>query len=181
VYPRSLSLITAGACVLVTVGTLAACGSGGGSSESSPKGEQLLRGAGFRFRAPADWKVVRRDTTVGASPRPLAPEVVSVSVFRTTKPYDPALFQKATKELDGLAGDLAKRLHGTVQSKATTSLQGQKVRQYVIAYKKGEDDVREKITFLFKGRTEYYLLCQWKASDGEPATCARLLKTFRLG
>ena len=178
-YPRrSLSWIVAGACVIVSLGALTACG-GGGSSGSS-KGEQLLRGPNFSFRAPADWKVVRRNTTVGASPRPLAPEVVSVSVFRTTKPYRPDLFQKAIKELDATAMDLATRLHGTVKSKATVQLQGQKVRQYVIAYKKGDDDVLERITFLFKGRTEYYLLCQWKASDDEPASCMRLLKTFKL-
>jgi len=79
-----------------------------------------------------------------------------------------------------VAADLASRQHGTVKSRATTLLQGQKVRQYAIAYKKGGDDVLERITFLFKGRTEYYLLCQWKASDDEPASCARLLKTFKL-
>ena len=178
-YPRFPSLIVAGACVLVTLGALSACG-GGGSSSTSRKGEQVVRGTGFSFRAPADWKIVRRNSTVGASPRPLAPEVVSVSVFRTTKPYTPALFQKAAKELDGVADALARRLHGTVQSKATVRLHGQKVRQYVIAYKKGEDDVLERITFLFKGRTEYYLLCQWKASDDEPATCSRLQSTFKL-
>ena len=178
-YPRSLSLIVAGACVLVAAGALSACG-GRGSSQSGSKREQLLRGPGYTFRAPGDWKVVQRNTTVGASPRPLAPEVVSVSVFRTTKPYSPALFDKAAKELDGVAADLASRQHGTVKSRATTLLQGQKVRQYVIAYKKGGDDVLERITFLFKGRTEYYLLCQWKASDDEPASCARLLKTFKL-
>jgi hypothetical protein len=54
------------------------------------------------------------------------------------------------------------------------------VRQYVIAYKKLDEDVLERITFLFKGRIEYYLLCQWKASDNEPASCARQLKTFKL-
>jgi hypothetical protein len=179
VYPRTSSLIVAGVCVLVGLGALSACG-GGGSSDSVSKAEQLLRGPGFSFRAPGDWKVVRRNTTVGASPRPLAPEVVSVSVFPTTKPYSPALFAKAAKELDGVAADLASRQHGTVKSRATTRLQGQKVRQYVIAYKKGDEDVLERITFLFKGRTEYYLLCQWKASNDEPASCARQLKTFKL-
>jgi hypothetical protein len=101
-------------------------------------------------------------------------------VFPTTKPYSPALFAKAAKELDGVAADLASRQHGTVKSSATTRLQGQKVRQYVIAYKKLDEDVLERITFLFKGRIEYYLLCQWKASDNEPASCARQLKTFKL-
>jgi hypothetical protein len=180
VYPRRfLSLIVAGACAFVTLGTLAACG-GGGSSDRSSKTEQLLRGEGFSFRAPGDWKVVRRDSTVAASPKPLAPEVVSVAVFPTTKPYDPSLFAKATVELDRVASDLATRQQGTVRSKTTTTFQGEKVRQYLIAYNKNGEDVLERITFFFKGRTEYYLLCQWKASDDEPASCARLLKTFKL-
>ena len=177
-YPRLRSLIFAGACAFAAVIALAACGGGGGGSK--PAREQVVRGTGFVFRAPAGWKLSHRDTTVAASPKPTAPEIVSVGVFRTTKPYRPDLFEKAIPEIDRVAARYARGLHGTVTSSSTATLAAGKVRQYVVELEKDKEKLRERITFVFVGRTEYSLLCQWKASDGEPAACGRLLETFAL-
>ena len=155
---------------------LAACG--GGSSK--PAVEQVVRGSGYVFRAPADWKVSRHDTTTAASPKPAAPEVVSVGVFRTVKPYQPGLFDKAIPELDRYAGAYARRLGGRLTSSRTVSLVGRQVRQYTLEFEKDGDKLAEKITFVFAARTEWYLLCQWKSSESEPAACGRLLATFSL-
>ncbi len=176
VYPRSSSPILAAACAVAAVTALAACGGGG----SKPVAEQVVRGTGFAFRAPGGWKVSRRDTTVAASPKPIAPEIVSVGVFRTTKTYRPELFHKAIPEIDRVATSYARRLGGSVTSSSTVTLVGEKVRQYTLEYEKSGTKLRERITFVFEGRTEYYLLCQWKASDKEPAACGRLLATFAL-
>ena len=119
-------------------------------------------------------------TAVTASPKPLAPEIVSVAVFRTTKPYDPQLFQKAIPEVDRVATDYARRLGGSLTSSKTVALVGRQVRQYTLEFEKDGQKLAERITFVFAGRTEWYLLCQWKASDREPAACGRLLATFTL-
>ena len=66
---------------------LAACG--GGSSQPS---NQTIRGSGneFVFQAPYSWHVRRRDSQVQAVPKPVSPELVSVSVFPLLHPYKPS-------------------------------------------------------------------------------------------
>jgi hypothetical protein len=94
-------------------------------------------------------------------------------------PYSPALFAELPRS-STVAADLASREHGTVKSRATTRLQGQKVRQYVIAYKKGDEDVSSASPSCSRAGQVRHLLCQWKASDDEPTNCGRQLKTFKL-
>jgi hypothetical protein len=171
------SLIRPGA-IALAVCALAGCG--GGSGGSNPPPVRTIRGSHFVFQAPGKWQLTRRGGEVAASPKPIAPELVSVSVFRTTKPYRPSLFVKAIPELDRLASDYARRLGGSVRSKRTVRVVGERVRQYTVQYTKGSQTLLERITFVFRGRTEYQLLCQWKASDVEPSTCARLTASFRL-
>jgi hypothetical protein len=169
------SLISAGVIVLA-VTALSACGGGGGGSHATPA--QTIRGSSFVFKAPFGWQVRRRGSAVVASPKPIAPELVSVSRFPTTKPYHPSLFTKAIPELDRLANDYAGRLGGSVRSSATVRVGGERVRQYTVQYKQGSQTLAERITFFFRGRTEYQLLCQWKASDAEPSFCAQLTASF---
>jgi hypothetical protein len=158
------------------VGGLAACGGDGGGSEH-PK-EKVVRGATFAFQTPYDWTVQRRGTTVTSMGEPGAEELVSVSVFRTTKPYRPELFEKAIPELDAAARQLAKQQGGEVKSAETVSLADGKVRQYEVEYEHGGEKLLERILFVFRGRTEYQLLCQWKASDDEPDACKQLIESF---
>jgi hypothetical protein len=169
------SLIAAGLCTLAISG-LAACGGGGGTGKPA---EQTVRGTGFVFRAPDGWSVVRRGSVVSASPKPTSPEIVSVSVFRTTKPYRPSLFAKAIPELDRVTNDYARRLGGSVETSSTVTVVGARARQYTVRYTKGAQELKERITLVFHDRTEYQLLCQWKGADAEPPVCARLTATFR--
>ena len=83
-----------------------------------------------------------------------------------------------TKELDTVAGRLATRLHGKLVSSKTVDVDGDKVRQYRIAYSSGGQDYQQLITFVLRGKTEYQLLCRWAQSEQEPDACARLVKTF---
>jgi hypothetical protein len=103
-------------------------------------------------------------------------ELVSVSVFRTVKPYRAGLFAKAVPEIDRAARDYAGRLEGSITSSATVDVAGRPVRQYVVEY----DALRERISFVFRDRREYFLVCQWKSTDDEPASCSRLTESFRL-
>jgi hypothetical protein len=171
------SLIYPGA-IALAVCALAACGGGGGGSKQPLT--RTIRGSHFVFQAPGAWQITRRGGEVAAAPKPIAPELVSVSVFRTTKPYRPSLFVKAIPELDRLASDYARRLGGIVKSRRTVRVIGERVRQYTVRYEKGSQTLLERITFVFRGRTEYQLLCQWKASDAEPSTCVQLTASFRL-
>lgn len=176
-YRRISSLIRAAVVVSVlalALGVVAGCG-GGGSSETA---ERIVQGPGFAVRVPADWTVERQSTGVSVVPEPGSTELVSVSVFRTTKPYRPALFDKAIPELDRTAGDLAKRQDGEVKSSETIEIDGERVRRYQVEYEQNGEKLIEQIVFVFRGRTEYQLLCQWKASDDEPKACKRLVETF---
>ena len=103
------TLFAAAACALA-VTALAACG--GGSSHPS---NQTIRGGGFRFLAPYSWHKQEREGSVEVSPKPVSPELVSVSVFPLLHPYKPALFAAVTRELDTDARQLATRLGGTVK------------------------------------------------------------------
>src|SRR5215831_10290293 len=81
------SLFAASACALA-VTALAACG--GSSNHPS---NQTVRGDGFLFLAPYSWhKQERQNRSVQVSPKPVSPELVSVSVFPLLHPYKPSLF-----------------------------------------------------------------------------------------
>jgi hypothetical protein len=168
------SLILAGACALV-VTTLVACGGGGGSKQPAA---QTIRGSSFVFRAPSSWHVKRRGTQVSAAPKPIAPELVSVSVFPLLRAYRPELFTAASRELDRTARQLASQQKGSVESSSTVVVAGIRSRQYVLRYASGSHDFRQRIIFVLRGRTEFQLLCRWDASQDEPAACAQLAATF---
>jgi hypothetical protein len=180
VYPRTRSLIVAGAIALAAVTVATACG-GGGSVSSGPP--QVVPGPGFRFSAPGKWHVRRQGQEVSAAPKPIAPELVSVSKFPLLKPYTPALFGKATGELDRSAADLASRLGGSLEKSSTGTVVGQRVRQYLLVYPQGKDDPKSsfsaRLTYVLRGRTEYELFCRWDGTGPEPDYCTRFEKSFR--
>ena len=168
------SLISAGTCAL-GLAVLALAGCGGGSSSPAA---QTGRGDSFAYQAPGDWQISRRDTEVAASPKPGSPERVSVAVFPLLRDYDPKLFAAVTKELDSSAAQEAKQLKGTVTSRATTTVAGSPVRQYVITVPKS---VELQITYFLRRKTEFELLCQWQSGKSEPDYCKQLTSTFRPG
>ena len=155
---------------------VAGCGGGSNGTETFTP----VRGSGFVFRAPSSWHVKRTDGSVSASPKPVSPQLVSVAVFPLSRAYSPSLYRlEVTKELDPSAARLAAQQHGTVTAKLDTTVAGQKARQYLIDYTRNGDGLSERITFLFRGKTEYELLCQWESKGSEPAYCARLTSSFR--
>lgn len=134
-----------------------------------------MKGDGFSFAAPASWTVVRKGPSVAA----VDGDVNRVEVVRFTleKPYRPALFAAASRELDGVASRLAGQLGGKVASKSTSEAGGRKARTYTIDYGSGRT---QEITFVLEGRNEYQLLCRRDASASNDA-CAQLVSTFALG
>jgi hypothetical protein len=169
------SLIRPGA-ITLAVCALAACG-GGGGGKNQPS-VRTIRGSHVVFQAPFAWHVRRRGNEFAAFPKPIAPELMSVSVFPLLHAYRPALFAAVRRELDGAARQLATRLRGHVVSSATTIVAGIRSRQYVLFYSSGAHDFRERITFVLRGKTEFQLLCRWDASKAEPDYCRQLTRSF---
>jgi hypothetical protein len=159
------------AAALALAAVPAGCG-GGGSTE--PAG-QIVTGGGFTFRAPADWvptvkareAIARRDETT----------LVSVTVLPLVKQYTPNLFPRVVGELDRVADTLATRLHGSVTSRRTAIVAGRRARTYELEH----GDLVDRLTFVLRGKTEFLLTCRWRSQDGEPAACAQLASSFRLG
>ena len=96
---------------------------------------------------------------------------VSVVVYPLVKPYRPALFAVASKELDRVASQLAAKDGLTLSARETTRVDGRKIR----AYRFGTT----RIGFVLVGKREYELLCELPP-DGEDAdgACALLFSSF---
>jgi len=178
VYPRVHSLILAGACALAAATFVAGCGGGGGSSSGGPP--QLVYGAGFLFKAPGKWHVSRTQNQVAASPKPIAPELVSISVFPLQRVYTSDLYEREVKqELDPYSRKLARQQHGKVVESKYVEVAVIQSRQYALDYPRSGKQLGERITFVFRNKTEYELLCEWDASKSEPDYCAQLTASFR--
>jgi hypothetical protein len=130
-------------------------------------------GNGFTFAAPAGWEVKRSARTVAAEDGDV--DRVQVTTFRLVKPYRPALFAAASRELDRVAEQLADRLKGRLTTRRTITVAGRKARQYVIDH----DGTSQEITFVLRGRNEYQLLCR-REDDGDGAACRLLVDRFAL-
>jgi hypothetical protein len=138
---------------------LSACG---GGTKTHPVSTRVVLGRGFSFSAPVGWKTSRtpRAVTVqGAGSR------VSVTTYTLQKPYIPALFAAAAKELDRVAAKLAAAAGTALTEKQTVDVAGERVR----AYRFGS----MRIGFVLRGKQEYQLLC-----DNVGDACALLFKTF---
>jgi hypothetical protein len=146
-------------------------GCGGGAEDSPPR---VLDGDGFSFAAPAGWKVTRKEQEIAASDGDTS--LVSVQVFRLTKPFRPTLFQAAATELDGVAARLAQGLGGRVERSGTVTVAGRRARQYALSY----HGLVQEVTFVLDGRREYQLLCRRKSESDPEEACTSLVRTFRL-
>jgi hypothetical protein len=122
------------------------------------------------LEAPAGWQVSRTERAVKAH---RGQAEVSVSVFPLVKAYDPAIFGRVAKELDGVATTLAERAGGTITERETTTVDGHKIR----AYRFAAHGVDTRVGFVLRGKREYQLLC--RAPSGDPdAACALLFRSF---
>jgi len=91
--------------LLVSAVILAGCG-GSGAAEQPP---QSLSGTGFRFEAPAGWKVERAKGRLTASS---GEDLIQVAAFPLLKPYSDALFTRVQKELDSRMRQIARQTGG---------------------------------------------------------------------
>jgi hypothetical protein len=133
-----------------------------------------VRGDGFSFQAPAGWKVLPQTSSVAAVDGPI--DRLEVLRFTLEKPYRPALFVKASRELDGVVDRLAAQLKGHVADRRTTAVGGRKSRSYRIVFGPGKT---EEIAFVLDGSNEFQVLCR-RASTTADTTCAQLFSTFAL-
>jgi hypothetical protein len=92
---------------------------------------------------------------------------VSVTTYTLQKPYSPALFGAAARELDGVAAKLAAAAGATLSEKQTVDVAGEKIRAYRFA--------TTRIGFVLAGKREYQLLCE---DEGE--ACTLLFNSFTL-
>jgi len=161
---------------------LSGCGGGGGGggtkTATTAKG-QLVKGEGFTFSAPDSWTMTRASTTVTVRPSKDQPTLVSVTTLPLRSSYEPALFAKVVKGLDRLTTALAGKLNGKVIARRTVVVGGIRSRQYDLAYEKDGTGLIDRITFVLRGKREYYVLCRWPADEGEPAGCGLLKASFR--
>jgi hypothetical protein len=135
---------------------------------------------GARFSLPGGWQTTRTQTTVSAAPSEGSDEVVSVSIFRLLRPYVPELWARVVPELDRAANELARQLSASVDSARTVTVAGDHARAYEVSFERNGRKLRERITFVLRGKREYELLCRWRADSGEPEACATLVSSFRL-
>ncbi|HZS23959.1 MAG TPA: hypothetical protein VFA30_03125 [Gaiellaceae bacterium] len=96
---------------------------------------------------------------------------VSVREFALLKPYDPARFPAAARELDGVAAKLAAQAGGTLRDRKTTVVGGRKIRVY--------DYDATRIGFFLVDKLEYQLLCQLPRGGADlDGACALLFSSF---
>jgi hypothetical protein len=124
----------------------------------------VVRGPGFSFSAPAGWRTSRPPRAVVVQS---GKSRISVTTYTLQKPYTPALFAAAAKELDGVAAKLAAAAGTALTAKQTVAVAGEKIR----AYRFGTT----RIGFVLVGKREYQLLCE----DAVDA-CALLFESFTL-
>jgi hypothetical protein len=150
---------------------LAGCGGGAETAR-----EQVVRGTGYRFSAPGAWRVTRAATTVEVAD---GLQLVSVERYPLIRRYRQALWSRVVPELDRAAAGVARQQEGRVSSSRTITVAGDRARSYDVAYRHDGKSLVERITFVLRGKTEYYLLCRYE-SEGDTGACERLLATFTL-
>jgi hypothetical protein len=179
VYPRPLPRKRFVLAILLSALLLAGCGGGGGGGTTAPVAKgQRVTGNGFTFSAPEVWHVTHASTTVTVRPAEDKPTLASVTTLTLRSRYAPSLFAKVTKELNRVTNALADKLGGTVIARRTVVVGGIRSRQYDLAYEKDGTGLVDRITFVLRGKREYYVLCRWPADEGEPDACGLLQSSF---
>jgi hypothetical protein len=150
---------------ILLLAILAGCG--GSASKSTP--DQRIQAGGFAFRAPAGWEVKRTFRIVAARQ---GDALVSVTIFRLSRPFRRELWQQIVPQLDRVAQQLASREDAKVARSRTVTLNGHDVRTYDLRRPNG---TTERIGFVLFGRREFQLYCR-----GDDAACSLLFSSFRL-
>lgn len=179
-YPRLLRATHAAFATALAAGALAGCG--GGSGPTGPVVTRLVTGPGFTFAAPEGLELARTPRSVTVLPADEgSQELASVTVFPLVKPYRPALWAKASQELDKVARELADSLGGELEREPeTVRVGGLRGRRYEVAYEREGAQLRQRLTLLLTRRTEYQLLCRWESGDDPPEACDVLESTFKV-
>jgi hypothetical protein len=160
---------------LCAVLLVSGCG-GGGKEEARP---QVVRGTGYTFEAPAGWTIVRSGKQVQAAEGAKSLALVSVSRFPLIRSAKEKLSAKVVKELDRLATGLAAQQHGSIMSSETVEIAGRQARRYEFEFESKGTQLIERIVFVLRGKTEYFLLCRFE-QNGDTGPCDELLRSFRL-
>ncbi len=163
---------------------LVGCG-GDGEAEivvAPPVAMKTVSGPGFTFQAEQAREIARTPRSVTVLPAEAgSQELESVTIFRLVKPFRPALWPQAAKELDGVAARLAASLGGELErAPKTVRIAGLHGRQYEIGYEREGARLRQRLTLLLSRRTEYQLLCRWEAAAEMPDACSELEASFRI-
>jgi hypothetical protein len=145
---------------------LAGCG---GSAQ--PKAEhQVVSGPGFRFQAPAGWRVSHAVREVSASHDS---ELVKVATFSLVKPYTPKLFDRVDRELAVRMKQLAAQTGGKVTASSAVTAGGIRSHTYDVTV----GDHVDQYTFVLRGMREFQLLCRRRASH-DTDVCDTLIASF---
>jgi hypothetical protein len=150
--------------LLVLALILAGCGGAGNSNWVQ------VRGSGFRFQAPAGWKVVGATASNGPIDR------VQVNEFRLVHAYLHVKQAATVRELDGVAARLAQLQKGKVARRRTLEVNGLDARWYAIDH----EGLTEELTFVLRRQHEYELICR-RATGADGAACRELVTSFRVG
>jgi hypothetical protein len=158
---------------------LVACG--GAAKHPEPAAHTLVKGAGFQLAAPAGWKTKSTGTAVEARKDAAGRTQVSATAFTLLKPYTPALFGRAAKELDRVAAQLAAQSHSKLSESATVTVDGRRVRAYrLTVHPASGPSFDERIGFVLLGKHEYQLLCRAPVGSGDPdGACELLYASFK--
>jgi hypothetical protein len=154
---------------------LSGCGGGGGGEQPA----QIVRGTGYRFEAPAGWTVVRSGRQVQAAEGGKSLALVAVSRFPLLRKAKDELSPKVVRELDRVATGVAAQQHGSITVSETIEVAGRQARRYDIDYEARGKRLVERVVFVLRGKTEYFLLCRFE-QRGDSKPCDELLRTFTL-
>jgi hypothetical protein len=146
--------------LLLALLILAGCG-GSGAPKAGPA-SQIVRGAGFHFRAPASW-AVKGSTASSGSQR------VEVATFALVHAYADGLFTRVQRELDGRMAAVAKQTGGSVVAHRVVSASGIRSHSYDVRV----GDHTDTYTFVLRGKREFQLLC-----SADKAVCHELVTSF---
>lgn len=157
------------------------CGETEPPGKAEPRATRTVAGPGFTIAVDVEREVARTPRSLTVLPAEEgSPELESVTIFRLVKPYRPALWAAAAKELDSVADRLAESLDGELAAEPRTVRRGGlRGRLYEIDYAREGVDLRQRLTLLLSRRTEYQLLCRWDASLDTPGACKRLEASFK--
>jgi hypothetical protein len=154
----------------IAAGGLVALMVAGCGGSAAPK-SQRVSASGYRFTAPAGWRVVRTRLAVTVDG---GDELVQVSSFPLARPYRAALFAKVVPELKAQLGKATAPVGGTVERAGAVTAAG--VRAHVFRVTVG--DRVDEYTFVLVGRREYQLLCRSKQANAD--ACRQLQTSFEL-